>query len=105
MAANAWQVVDSFKWLLGDGPVDLTGDTFKCMLLTTEFSPSIGTSTLEKKADITSGIVGDADYGEQTLASVTWLETNGTVTFDSDDISFGTSVTLHILMLWFVIVL
>lgn len=92
MASNAWQIVDSFKFLMADGNMDLNADTFKCMLLTSEFTPS--TSTLEKKADITSGICADADYGEVTLTTVTWDETNGTVTFDADDITFGTSVDL-----------
>lgn len=73
---------DSFKEYLGDGTIDLDGDTFKVLLTSSAYTPNAGTHTT--LTDITNELSGNG-YARQTLTSVTWTEASGTVTFDSAD--------------------
>ena len=92
MAAGAWQIYHQFKEYQGDNTIDLDADVFKCGLLLSSYTPALDAHTV--LADVTANETADTDYVRQTLASVTWDETNGIVTFDSADISFGTSVDI-----------
>ena len=92
MAASAWVIYDDAKERLADGTFDLDGDTFKCALCATTHTPlSSGHGVY---SDISANLSSDTDYAAVTCSGVTWDETNGTVTFDCNDISFGTSVTI-----------
>ena len=88
MAADAMVVYDDFKIYLGDGTVDMDGDTFKQGLyLSTSNAGTRGLAT-GVKADLTNEHAGANGYtqGGQTLASVTWTEpTPGTAQFDAAD--------------------
>ena len=90
MAAGSWTFYNDFKEHLAKADVDCNSDTFKCVLTTSSYTPAATHSTI---SDITNECA-DSDYSRQTLASVTVTETGGTVTFDSDDISFGSSVSI-----------
>ena len=90
MAAGNWIVYDGFKEYLGDGTIDLDGDTFKMKLLTSGYTPAL---THDVVADLTNESA-DGDYAEQTLASVTWTKSGSTTTFDAADESFGDPVTI-----------
>jgi hypothetical protein len=90
MAAGSWTFYNDFKEHLAKADVDCNADTFKCVLMTSGYTPSATHSTLSNLTNI----VTDGDYAAQTLASVTVSETGGTVTFDCDDISFGSAVSI-----------
>ena len=90
MAAGSWTFYNDFKEHLAKADVDCNSDTFKCLLTPSSYTPAATHSTI---SDITNECA-DSDYSRQTLASVTVTETGGTVTFDSDDISFGSSVSI-----------
>jgi hypothetical protein len=92
MAAGAWQVYETARERLMDGSYDLDNDTFICLLLSNSHTPNLDTHV--NLADISGDEITDTDYSRVTLTSVTWDETNGTVTFDADDIDFGTSVDI-----------
>jgi hypothetical protein len=82
MAADAWLVYDKFKEYMADGTMDLDGDTFKIVLLASTYTPALTHSTY---ADISGDELATAygyTNGGQALASVTWNESGGTVTFD-----------------------
>ena len=88
MAADAMVVYDDFKIYLGDGTVDMDGDTFKQGLyLSTSNAGTRGLAT-GVKADLTNEHAAANGYtqGGQTLASVTWTEpVAGTAQFDAAD--------------------
>jgi len=90
MAAGSWTFYNDFKEHLAKADVDMNGDTFKVLLTTSSYTPAATHSTV---SDITNEVT-DSDYSQQTLANITVNETGGTVTFDSDDISFGSAVSI-----------
>tara|TARA_Y100001938_G_scaffold147479_1_gene228749 strand:+ start:1267 stop:1692 length:426 start_codon:yes stop_codon:yes gene_type:complete len=90
MAAGSWTFYNDFKEHLAKADVDMNGDTFKVLLTTSSYTPAATHSTI---SDITNEVT-DSDYSRQTLASVTVTETGGTVTFDADNISFGSAVSI-----------
>lgn len=91
MAAGSFTLYNNAKLLIANNGVDLDGDTFKAMMTTSSYTPSVSANTV--KTDVTNEIA-DSDYSEQTLGSVTVTESGGTVKFDSADINFGSSVTI-----------
>ena len=63
-------IYPSFKEYLGDGTIDLDGDTFKIMLLSGTYTYDAAHAV---KSDITDEISGTGySAGGATLASVTW---------------------------------
>lgn len=90
MAASAWTVFNKAKEKLADGTFDLDTHTFKMALcgasqsLTAAFA---GTSTDCRYADLTDQVTNGAGYttGGVTLTGVTWVESGGTITFDSNN--------------------
>ncbi len=90
MAAGPFTVFNKAKEKIGDGTIDLDGHTFKIAICGSAQSIAAGftgTSTDARYADLTAEVANGAGYttGGATLASVTWAESGGTVTFDCAD--------------------
>ena len=83
MAADAWVLHDKIKEYMGDGTVDLDADTFKVGLALS--TSNIATTSINGYGTITNEVATANGYtqGGQSLTSVTWTESSGTVTFDS----------------------
>lgn len=92
MAAGTWQTYFTARERLMDGSYDVDGDTFICLLLDNAHTPDLAAH--DDLSDVVDEEIADTDYARVTLTTVTWDETNGTVTFDADDIDFGTSVDI-----------
>ncbi len=91
MTADAWVLHDKIKEYIGDGTVDLDGDTFHLALYLS--TSNIATTTVDAKSTATNEHANANGYttGGSALASVTWTESSGTVTFDSADEVFTAS--------------
>ena len=91
MASDAWSSYDKFKEYLGDGTIDLDGDAFKAALFLS--TSNCATLTLDGLAALTNQHANANGYttGGVALASVTWTESSGTLTFDSADPSWTAS--------------
>lgn len=85
MAASKWKVYDTFKLKLGQGLIDLSGDTFKCALFTS--ASNANTLTHDELADLTNEVANGFGYttGGVTLTGVTWTNNAGVITFTSAD--------------------
>lgn len=92
MAAEAWVLFDSAKLDLLNGAIDLDSDTFTCELISTDLAPLTSSHTVI--GDFAAAICSDADYAAVNCASLSLTETNGIITWDVADISFGTSVNI-----------
>lgn len=91
MAAGTFTVLNKAKKKLTDGTFDLDTHTWKVALCTSTFTPTAafaGTSTDARYSDITGEVANGNGYttGGATLASVTLVESSGTVTFDAADV-------------------
>jgi hypothetical protein len=95
MAAGTFTVLNKAKKKLVDGTFDLDTHVWKVALCTSTFTPTAafaGTSTDARYADLTGEVVGTGyTAGGATLASVTVVESSGTLTFDAADISWTSS--------------
>lgn len=91
MAADAWVVHDKAKEYMGDGTVDLDGDSFKGILCLS--TSNIATTSVNGYATVTNEHSSANGYTQGTLAltSVTWTESSGTVTFDCADLVWTAS--------------
>ena len=103
MAADAWKVYDKAKEYIGDGTIDLDGDTFKVVLCTVTSNAT--TQTLQLYASLTEELSTANGYtaAGDTPGSVTWTESSGTVTFDSADPAWtasGGSITARYAVLY-----
>lgn len=85
MSAAVWKIYDSFGDRMGDAVLDMGGDTFKCAFFTSSHIPA---STDDSYSALTNEVVDGNGYstGGITLTGVTWVESDGSVTFDCDDI-------------------
>ena len=85
MAADKWKIYDSFLEFMGDNTVDMDTDTFKVALFTSGSNAADLTQT--ELGTLTPEVANAFGYttGGNTLASVTWSEATGTVTFDAAD--------------------
>ena len=90
MAAGSWVIYNDGKERIINGDIDLNDDTLKCKLLTTSYTPAATHSTV---SNLTNEVT-DSDYSVQTITGAAVTETGGTVKFDCNDISFGSSVTI-----------
>lgn len=90
MAAGTFTLYNSFAELVADGTIDLDTDTFKCMLVSSAYTPSLAH---DEKADVTNELATANGYtaGGATLGSVTWGQVGGVSTFDSADVSWTPS--------------
>lgn len=89
-------VFNAAKEWIGDGTIDLDTHTFKFALITSSLTPDAttaapcwgaGGSTNLSSYQVTPG--GNYTTGGSALSTVTWAESGGTVTFDSDDVSIA----------------
>ena len=82
---------DKFLEYMGDGTIDLDGDTFDIILMNTSHT---FTATNTVKANISANEIATANgytQGAEALTSVTWTESSGTLTFDAADPSWTAS--------------
>lgn len=91
MSAGNFTLYDSAKLLLLNGGLNMSSDTITAALLTDSYTPS---GTHDTWSDVSADEVTDSDYAEKALASESVTGSSGTVTVDSGDISFGSSVTI-----------
>lgn len=87
MAADAWVLHDKAKEYLGDGTIDLDADSFKVALFLS--TSNVATTSINALATATNEHANANGYttGGVALASVTWTESSGTVTFDAADMT------------------
>lgn len=86
-AATAWTMHDKAKEYIGDGTIDLDGDTFKLVLYLS--TSDIATTSVNAYAAATNEVATNFGYTQAgvTLTSPTWTESSGTVTFDATDMT------------------
>jgi hypothetical protein len=94
MAAGTFVVLNKAKKKLVDGTFDLDTHAWKVALCTSTFTPTAafaGTSTNAQYSDLTGEVAAGGGYttGGATLASVTLVESSGTITFDAADVSWS----------------
>lgn len=84
MAADAWVVYNKFKEFMADGTIDVDTDAFRCVLVTSSYTPAATheTWTSASANEVANGN-GYATHG--VALTQTWVESSGTVTFDSDN--------------------
>lgn len=83
-AAGKWKIYEQAKESIGDGTIDLDTNTFKMALfLSTSNCNTLSNSTY---ASLTNEVANAFGYttGGVTLTTVTWSQTGGVATFDSD---------------------
>lgn len=103
MAADKWRVYNKWKEYMSDGTVDMDADTFKMALFTS--ASNAATLTLDNFAALTNQVAGGNGYtaGGETLTTVTWNESSGTVTFDADNVVWtasGGSITARFAVIY-----
>lgn len=96
MAADAWVIHDKFKEYMGDGTVDLDADAFKMALFLS--TSNIATTSINALSTATNELANANGYttGGETAGSPTWVESAGTVTFDTANVVWtatGGSIT------------
>jgi len=91
MAAGNFTLYDNAKLLLLNGSLNMASATITAVLLGAGYTPAASHSTW---ADVSANEIADSGYVEQAVSGQTVTLASGTVTVDSADISFGTSVTL-----------
>lgn len=91
MAADAWVLHDKIKEYIGDGTVDLDGDSFNMSLYLS--TSNIATTSIDAKASATNEHASGNGYttNGEAMTSVTWVESAGTVTFDSANVVWTAS--------------
>ena len=87
MAADAWVIHDKAKEYIGDGTIDLDGDTFKVALF--QSTSNVATTSINALSTATNQVSNANGYttGGVALTGVTWVESSGTVTFDATDMT------------------
>lgn len=91
MAAGTFTLYNSVAEWIGDGTIDLDSHTFKMILLDSGYTPSGAHDLLE---DVSGDeIANGSGYttGGATLTTVTWGQTGGVATFDSDPVVWTAS--------------
>lgn len=91
MTANAWAFYDLFPEYIGDATIDLDADTFNLGLYLS--TSNFATTATAGRANLTNQHATANGYTQpgSALASVTWVNVTGTVTFDSADEVFTAS--------------
>lgn len=90
-APGPWTPYHGFKLRLVDGTLDLNSDTFKVALVASGYTPVVATHAL--LADVTNELATANGYtaGGATAANPTATLSAGTVTFDTDNVSWTAS--------------
>lgn len=85
MAAGTFTFYDTVAELIADGTIDLDGHTFNLQLHTSSYTPSAAHDEL---ADLTNEVSNANGYttGGVALTGITWGQTGGVATFDSDPV-------------------
>jgi len=86
MTMGTMTLFDKVKEYIGDGTIDLDGDTFKAAIVTSTGAVDV---TDDVWADLSGNIA--ANIAAITLTNVTWIESSGVVTFDCDPLVFTAS--------------
>jgi len=91
MAADAWDFYNEFTEFVGDGTIDLDADTFNLGLYLS--TSNAATLTTSGRAALTNQHASANGYTQpgSALASVTWVRSGGTTTFDCADEVFTAS--------------
>ena len=79
MAAGAWNVYDKFPLYMGDGTIDMDGDTFHVALFLS--TSNAATLTNDELGDLTNEVSGSG-YARDTSNTISWSESSGVITFD-----------------------
>jgi len=68
-----------------------TADRFKCLLATSPYSPNYSTHSVY--SDVTNQVPGTGGYttGGESLASITFATSGGTITWDAADVEWTSS--------------
>lgn len=85
MARGDLSTFNEFTESIGDGRIDMDGDTFKVALITTL---PVVTQTTPTLADFTEVTGSGYTAGGETIGSVTWTHSAGVTTFDGADVSW-----------------
>jgi hypothetical protein len=93
MAAGNFTFYNSGKLNSLNGSIDADADTLVMVLLASGYTPNVAAHSTY--ADVSASEIGDADYSPQVISGAAFSESGGTVTFDSDDVSFGTSASIE----------
>lgn len=93
MAAGNFTFYNSGKLNSLNGSIDADTDTLVMILLASGYTPDVAAHTTY--ADVSGSEIADADYSPQVISGAAFTESAGTVNFDSDDVSFGTSVSIE----------
>ena len=91
--------VETFEAALkNDLALDMDNDTFKCMLVTSSYSPNLETHT--NKSDVSNEVSGTGyTAGGATLTGVTMTSSSdgtGTIKWDADDVSWTSSTLSNV---------
>lgn len=91
--------VETFEAALkNDLDLDMDNDTFKCMLVTSSYSPNLETHT--NKSDVSNEVSGTGyTAGGETLTGVTMTSSSdgtGTIKWDADDVSWTSSTLSNV---------
>ena len=70
---------------------DTTADRFKCLLTTASYTPNYSTHSLY--SDVTDQVPGTGGYvtGGESLTSITFATSGGTITWDAADVEWTSS--------------
>lgn len=90
MAADAWVVYDQIVEVMADGTLDFDTDSFRVALVTSSYTPSASHTAWSSISgnEVANGN-GYSTHGDGI--TVTWSQTSGTATFDSDNPSWTAS--------------
>lgn len=91
MAAGTFTLYDSVAELIADGTIDLDTHAFKMALLDSGYTPS---QAHDEWADVSGDeLANGSGYttGGETLTGITWGQTSGVATFDSDPVVWNAS--------------
>jgi len=83
MAASAWALHDLAKQYMGDGTVDLDGDTFAIRLYSS--ASNIGTTSVTTAPTNELSTANGYTSGGKTLVSPDYVDSAGTSTWDATD--------------------
>lgn len=89
MAALKWKLYNTAKLGIGSGLIDLDTHTFKMALFLS--GSNCNTLTHDEFADLTnqaSATTSGYTTGGQTITTVTWTNSSGTITFNCDDVEW-----------------
>ena len=103
MAATAWTIHDDFINRLGNSLIDLDNDSLRMALF--QSTSNAETESVGNFAALTNETTAGNGYtsGGMVLQSVTWTESNGVNTLNSNDVTWtasGGSITAQIAVIY-----